>query len=311
MQLAMVAAGFTPGEADQLRRAMAAWKRKGGARAVRAAADRRHARARLRRGVRRADLPADPGLRRIRLSRSRTRRASRCSSTSRAWLKRHEPAAFCCALLNSQPMGFYAPAQLVQDARATASRCGRWTSTRARSNRRWSPCRRAAAALRLGLDRVRGLSRGRRPAHRRRPRRGALRAGPPNSRAAPGSSGATSRRSPRPARSRARRAPASRGLGRARHRAGRCRSLPAAEREEGLPLLRAPTEGEDIVADYRALGLTLGAASARAPAREARDRRLAHGGRGRRRSPDGAPVADRRHRRHAPAAGQRGRRRCS
>ncbi len=34
-----------------------------------------------------------------------------------AWLKRHEPAAFCCALLNSQPMGFYAPAQLVRDAR--------------------------------------------------------------------------------------------------------------------------------------------------------------------------------------------------
>ena len=31
-----------------------------------------------------------------------------------AWLKRHEPAAFCCALLNSQPMGFYAPAQLVR-----------------------------------------------------------------------------------------------------------------------------------------------------------------------------------------------------
>ena len=34
-----------------------------------------------------------------------------------SWLKYHEPAAFTCALLNSQPMGFYAPAQLVRDAR--------------------------------------------------------------------------------------------------------------------------------------------------------------------------------------------------
>jgi error-prone DNA polymerase len=47
MQLAMVAAGFTPGEADQLRRAMAAWRRKGGLGPFEQKADRRHARARL------------------------------------------------------------------------------------------------------------------------------------------------------------------------------------------------------------------------------------------------------------------------
>ena len=67
MQLAIVAAGFTPGEADQLRRAMAAWKRKGGL---------GHFEERLIRGMRergyaeefaQADLPADPGLRRVRL----------------------------------------------------------------------------------------------------------------------------------------------------------------------------------------------------------------------------------------------------
>ena len=42
---------------------------------------------------------------------------SRCWFTCRAWLKRHHPAAFCAALLNSQPMGFYAPAQIVRDAK--------------------------------------------------------------------------------------------------------------------------------------------------------------------------------------------------
>ena len=69
MQIAVVAAGFTPGEADQLRRAMAAWKRRGGLEPFRErllsgmAANGYPAR------VRRADLQADPGLRRIRLSR--------------------------------------------------------------------------------------------------------------------------------------------------------------------------------------------------------------------------------------------------
>ena len=69
MQLAIVAAGFTPGEADQLRRAMAAWKRKGGLEQFAGTTDRRHARARLLGGVRAAHLPADPRFRRIRLPR--------------------------------------------------------------------------------------------------------------------------------------------------------------------------------------------------------------------------------------------------
>ena len=69
MQLAIVAAGFTPGEADQLRRSMAAWRRKGGLEKFEQRLIDGMARARLRRGVRAADLPADPGLRRIRLSR--------------------------------------------------------------------------------------------------------------------------------------------------------------------------------------------------------------------------------------------------
>ena len=43
------------------------------------------------------------------------------------WIKCHHPAEFLAAMLNSQPLGFYTPSQLVQDASATRSRCGRWT----------------------------------------------------------------------------------------------------------------------------------------------------------------------------------------
>ena len=68
MQLAIVAAGFSPGEADQLRRSMAAWRRKGGLEKFEQRLDRRHGRARLPQTFARPDLPADPGLRRIRLS---------------------------------------------------------------------------------------------------------------------------------------------------------------------------------------------------------------------------------------------------
>ena len=68
MQLAIVAAGFTPGEADHLRRSMAAWRRKGGLEKFEQRLVDGMARPRLCRSVRPADLPADPGLRRVRLS---------------------------------------------------------------------------------------------------------------------------------------------------------------------------------------------------------------------------------------------------
>ena len=116
MQIAMLAADFTAGEADALRRAMAAWKRKGGlgpfherlvGRMVEKGYDAR---------IRRAHLQADRGLRRIRLPR-KPRRQLRAARLRQRWLKCHHPDAFLAALLNSQPMGFYAPAQLVRDAR--------------------------------------------------------------------------------------------------------------------------------------------------------------------------------------------------
>ena len=122
MQLAIVAAGFTPGEADRLRRSMAAWKRKGGLQVF----EQRLVEGMRERGYDEAfatpDLPADSGLRRIRLPRVPLGvvRAARLRSS---WLKHYEPAAFCAALLNTQPMGFYAPAQLVARCAPARRRC--------------------------------------------------------------------------------------------------------------------------------------------------------------------------------------------
>ncbi|NGP51943.1 error-prone DNA polymerase, partial [Thioalkalivibrio sp. XN8] len=116
MQLAIVAAGFSAGEADQLRRAMAAWRRKGG---LGPFEDR------LIEGMRARGYTEDFAQRIFRqitgfgeygFPESHSASFALLVYVS-AWLKRHEPAAFLCALINSQPMGFYAPSQLVQDAR--------------------------------------------------------------------------------------------------------------------------------------------------------------------------------------------------
>ena len=116
MQIAMVAAGFTAGEADQLRRAMAAWKRKGGLEPFEE---------KLLKGMRErgySDEYAKQIFRQIRgfgdygFPESHSASFALLAYVS-SWLKHYHPAAFCCALLNSQPMGFYAPAQLVQDAK--------------------------------------------------------------------------------------------------------------------------------------------------------------------------------------------------
>ncbi len=117
MQLAIVAAGFTPGEADRLRRAMAAWKRKGGLDSF----ERRLIDGMRERGYgevfARQLFNQILGFGEYGFPESHAASFALLVYTS-AWLKRHEPAAFCAALINSQPMGFYAPAQLVRDARA-------------------------------------------------------------------------------------------------------------------------------------------------------------------------------------------------
>src|ERR1700732_492563 len=116
MQLAIVAAGFSPGEADRLRRAMAAWKRKGGVEPFqKQLIDGMHAK-----GY--ADSFAQQIFKQILgfgdygFPESHSASFALLVYTS-AWLKHYAPAAFCAALVNSQPMGFYAPAQLVRDAR--------------------------------------------------------------------------------------------------------------------------------------------------------------------------------------------------
>jgi error-prone DNA polymerase len=116
MRLAVVAAGFTPGEADQLRRAMGAWRRPGLIDAFRQ---------KLIEGMRSTGLSpeyAEAVFRQIRGFGEYGFPESHAASFAllvyvSAWLKHHYPAAFTAALLNSQPMGFYAPAQLVRNAR--------------------------------------------------------------------------------------------------------------------------------------------------------------------------------------------------
>jgi error-prone DNA polymerase len=116
IKLAMVAAGFSAGEADGLRRAMAAWKRKGGLEPF-----ERKLKAGMReRGY--SDEFAERiyqqilGFGEYGFPESHSASFALLAYVS-AWLKCHEPAAFACALLNSQPMGFYAPSQIVQDVR--------------------------------------------------------------------------------------------------------------------------------------------------------------------------------------------------
>src|SRR5688500_1514781 len=160
-----------------------------------------------------------------------------------SWLKHHHPAAFCAALLNSQPMGFYAPAQLVQDAR----RHGVEVRAPDVNASDWD-CTLEGRALRLGLRMVSGLSEaaGRRSAEtkpyqsvldlkvNRKALRclasaGALQSLAGHRRLAHWAAAGAARRAPLDA--------------------------PAAER---MPELAPPREGEDIIADYASRGLTLG-----------------------------------------------------
>ncbi len=116
MELAVVAAGYTPGEADDLRRCMAAWKRRGGLEPHRQ---------KLTQGMLERGYSAEFAARIFEQIKGfgdygfpESHAASFALLTyASSWLKCHEPAAFACALINSWPMGFYSPDQLLQDAR--------------------------------------------------------------------------------------------------------------------------------------------------------------------------------------------------
>ena len=255
MQLAIVAAGFTPGESDQLRRAMAAWKRKGGL---------GHFEERLITGMRERGYEEEfarqifrqiLGFGEYGFPESHAASFALLVYVS-AWLKKHEPAAFTAALINSQPMGFYAPSQLVQDARrhgvevhGVDAAVSEWDCT----------LERGAAdepALRLGLRLAKGF-----------PEAASLRLVAAR-REAPFTSTqelAERARLDRRELGCLAAAGALEKLAGHRHRAvwhvagveAPLPLMPQPRIAEGIPLLRAPREGEDIVADYAHTGLTL------------------------------------------------------
>ncbi|MBI0534637.1 DNA polymerase III subunit alpha [Roseomonas sp. KE2513] len=250
MEMAIVAAGFTPSRADELRRSMASFKHDGKLETF----HDEFVGGMVRRGY-------EPDF------------AERCFSQIRgfggygfpeshaasfaqlvyisAWIKRHHPAAFAAALLNSQPMGFYAPAQIVRDARehgvavrpadVTASD---WDCTLEQDGEGW--------ALRLGLRLVSGLPKenGERIASLR----------PAVSPAALAAAGLG-----RVALEVLARADAFRGLGLDRRRAlweaaaveRAVPPLPLFIAAEAAPRLPAETRGEATVLDYGATGLSL------------------------------------------------------
>jgi error-prone DNA polymerase len=160
MEVAIIAADYTPGEADQLRRSMAAWKRHGGLEPHRE---------RLAAGMKKNGY-ADEFARRIfeqikgfgSYGFPESHAASFALLTyASCWLKCHEPAAFTCALINSWPMGFYTPDQLLQDARRhridihpVDIRYSDWDCTLEPVDH---PDYRRNLAIRLGLRMVRGF----------------------------------------------------------------------------------------------------------------------------------------------------------
>jgi error-prone DNA polymerase len=255
MRLAEVAAGFTAGEADELRRAMAAWKRRGGM-------DRFDQK--LLAGMRErnySDEFAHRILKQIRGFSDYGFPEAHAASFAllayvSAWLKHHHPAAFTAALINSQPMGFYQPAQLLRDARAHGVAVLPVDVLASDIDCTLEPVE-GKAALRLGLRLVHSLS-----AAARERITTARRAAPFDSLRDLGNRAGLARHDMESLAA----AGALAGFDEHRHLAfwrvagylPPLRAAPDAVHEGTLPLLRAPTEAEDVFADYRALGFTLG-----------------------------------------------------
>ena len=256
MQLAIVAAGYSPGEADDLRRSMAAWKRHGGL---------EHHREKLARGMLERGYSGEFAARIFEQIKGfgsygfpESHAASFALLTyASCWLKQHYPAAFACALVNSQPMGFYSPDQLLQDVRRhgvevrTADvRYSDWDCT-------LEPGKRGAFALRMGLRMVHGFNE---DAARRIERARTTRAFDDVADLAE-RAGLDAK-----ARNALADAGALRGVAGHRHRArwevaGVEAQRPllgaATQPRERQPALPLPTAGEDLLADYATLGTTL------------------------------------------------------
>jgi len=189
-----------------------------------------------------------------------------------AWLKWHEPAAFTCALLNSQPMGFYAPTQLVQDLRRRGVEVRGLDVNASDEDCKLEPGAQGEPVLRLGLRLISGLS----AAGSRRlvaaRQGGAIRSAQDLAERACLNAADLAALAA---------AGALRGIAGHRYRAvwqvaGVEKPLPLMPEirmAEGLPLLAVPAEGQDIAADYASHGLTLG----RHPMALLRERLRSHG----------------------------------
>ncbi len=165
MRLAVVAAGFTPGEADELRRVMTHRRSHERIEAMRA----RLLAGMAERGIAAADAEVIfnqlLGFAGYGFPESHSASFALLVYAS-AWLKRYHPAAFACALLNSQPMGFYAPHTLVEDAkrhgvevRGVDVAASGWESTLEGARPGAAAAAGEAPTLRIGLHAVRGLPR--------------------------------------------------------------------------------------------------------------------------------------------------------
>jgi error-prone DNA polymerase len=256
MQIAVVAAGFTPGEADELRRAMGAWQRSG------------------KMGMYREKLMA--GMRQKGYSKEFAEQIFKqiegfgeygfpeshsasfalltyCSS----WLKCHRPAAFIAGLINSQPMGFYQPAQLLEQAKRQAVSVLPVDVTVSHYDCTLEPDGKGQHAIRLGMRLVSGLRK------QDADRIVAARADLPFSSV----EDVSYRSGLRTAAARAlAMCGAFRGLSEHRNQAFwsalGIENLPGAlagrAAQEDSPALPAPTEWEEIQRDYRQLGLSTG-----------------------------------------------------
>ncbi|WP_445192805.1 error-prone DNA polymerase [Sphingomonas sp. Tas61C01] len=157
MKVAIVGAGFTPAEADQLRRAMATFKVTGGVshffdKLVGGMVERGYPRDFAERTFKQIEGFGSYGF-----PESHAASFAKIAYAS-CWMKHHHPDVFCAALLNAQPMGFYAPAQVVRDARdhqvevrPACINASRWDCTLEPTDGRY-------LAVRLGLRQVRGLA---------------------------------------------------------------------------------------------------------------------------------------------------------
>lgn len=257
MQIAIVAADYSPGEADQLRRSMAAWKRHGG---LEPHKDR------LAAGMKKNGYTPEfaalifeqiKGFGSYGFPESHAASFALLTYAS-CWLKCHEPAAFACALINSWPMGFYSPDQILQDARRhhlqirpVDVRASDWDCS-------LEPITGAQPAIRMGLRMIKGFR-----------EEDARRIEAARSKGVFIDIADLGERARLDARAQEQLADAGalRGLAGDRHRArwevagvqkqlGLFAGLPRQE-EEAVSLPK-PTVGEDLLADYSSVGTTLG-----------------------------------------------------